>query len=43
MKINSLLKKDKGFFKATLEDVKVIIEITKSAYSSYAFNLIIDF
>jgi hypothetical protein len=33
MKINGLLKKDKGFFKASLENGKVVIEITKSAYS----------
>jgi hypothetical protein len=31
--INGLLKKDKNFFKASLEDGKVIIQITKSAYS----------
>ena len=33
MKINSLLKKDKNFFKASLEDGKVTIDITKSTYS----------
>jgi hypothetical protein len=33
MTINRLLKKDKGFFKASLENGKIIIEITKSAYS----------
>jgi hypothetical protein len=33
MTINRLLKKDKCFFKASLENGKVIIEITKSAYS----------
>jgi hypothetical protein len=31
--INRLLKKDKGFLKANLEDGNVIIDITKSAYS----------
>jgi hypothetical protein len=31
--INGLLKKDMNFFKANLKDGKVIIEITKSAYS----------
>jgi hypothetical protein len=30
MTINGLLKKDKNFFKASLEDGKVIIDITKS-------------
>lgn len=29
--INGLLQTDKGFFKASLEDDKVVIEITKSA------------
>jgi hypothetical protein len=33
MKINGLLKKDKGFSKASLEDDKVVIDITKSVYS----------
>ena len=33
MKINSLLKTDKNFFKASLEDGKVTIDITKSTYS----------
>jgi hypothetical protein len=33
MTINGLLKIGKGFFKATLEDGKVVIDITKSAYS----------
>jgi hypothetical protein len=33
MTISGLLKTDKGFFKASLEADKVIIEITKSAYS----------
>jgi hypothetical protein len=33
MTVNGLLKKDKDFFKASLEDGKVIIEITRSAYS----------
>jgi hypothetical protein len=31
--INELLKRDKNFFKASLEDGKAIIDITKSAYS----------
>jgi hypothetical protein len=31
--INGLLKTDKSFFKASLEDGKVAIEVTKSAYS----------
>jgi hypothetical protein len=33
MTITRLLKRDKSFFKASLEDGKVIVEITKSAYS----------
>jgi hypothetical protein len=33
MTINGLLKKDKDFFKTSLEDGKVTIDITKSAYS----------
>ena len=33
MTINGLLKEDKGFFKASLEGDKLIIDITKSAYS----------
>jgi hypothetical protein len=33
MTINRLLKRDKGFFKASLEDSKVTIDITKSVYS----------
>jgi hypothetical protein len=33
MKINGLMKKDSGVFEASLESGKVIIEITKSAYS----------
>jgi hypothetical protein len=33
MTINELLKKDKGFFKANLKGGKIIIKITKSAYS----------
>jgi hypothetical protein len=31
--INELLKANKGFFKASLEDDKIVIEVTKSAYS----------
>lgn len=31
--INGLLKADKGFFKANLEDDKVVTEVTKSTYS----------
>ena len=33
MTINRMLKKDKGFFKASLENSKVFIKITKSVYS----------
>jgi hypothetical protein len=33
MTINGLLKKDSGFFKASFKDSKVIIDVTKSAYS----------
>ena len=33
MTINGLLKKDNNFFKASSKDDKVIIEITKGAYS----------